>query len=103
MSSGDCSHKPTIASDVVALTGCARSSLGICASSSGAIAGLVLWQVMLQLDAITPVLESCMIRSIHLNSQYDICMQYIRCYDYTCIMNILRCVPRLLLKYMYMI
>ena len=31
--------------DVVALTGCARSSLGVCASSSGAIAGLLLWQV----------------------------------------------------------
>ncbi|XP_064394698.1 uncharacterized protein LOC135341935 isoform X3 [Halichondria panicea] len=29
--------------DVVALTGCARSSLGICASSSGAIAGRVQW------------------------------------------------------------
>ncbi len=32
--------------DVVALTGCARSSLGICASSSGAVAGLLLWQVV---------------------------------------------------------
>jgi len=31
--------------DVVALTGCARSSLGICASSSGAIAGCLIWQV----------------------------------------------------------
>lgn len=31
--------------DVVALTGCVRSSLGICASSSGAIAGSVLWKV----------------------------------------------------------
>lgn len=30
--------------DVVALTGCARSSLGLCASSSGAIAGLLLWK-----------------------------------------------------------
>ena len=31
--------------DVVALTGCARSSLGICASSSGAVAGCLLWKV----------------------------------------------------------
>ena len=30
---------------MVALTGCARASLGICASSSGGIAGLVQWQV----------------------------------------------------------
>ncbi len=33
-----CTH-----ADVVALTGCARSSLGVCASSSGAIAGCVQW------------------------------------------------------------
>lgn len=32
--------------DVVALTGCARASLGICASSSGAVAGLLHWQVL---------------------------------------------------------
>ena len=31
--------------DVVALTGCARASLGICASTSGALAGCVLWKV----------------------------------------------------------
>ena len=31
--------------DVVALTGCARAALGICASSSGAVAGLLTWQV----------------------------------------------------------
>lgn len=30
--------------DVVALTGCARASLGICASSSGAVAGCLLWK-----------------------------------------------------------
>ena len=30
---------------MVALTGCARSSLGICASSSGAVAGCLLWKV----------------------------------------------------------
>ncbi|CAI8016301.1 Meiotic recombination protein SPO11-2, partial [Geodia barretti] len=30
--------------DVVALTGCARTALGICASSSGAVAGLLTWQ-----------------------------------------------------------
>lgn len=29
--------------DVVALTGCARSALGLCASSSGAIAGCLTW------------------------------------------------------------
>ena len=34
-----------VPTDVVALTGCARSCLGICASSSGAVAGLLLWQV----------------------------------------------------------
>ena len=38
-------HNATSLTDVVALTGCARSSLGICASSSGAIAGCLLWQV----------------------------------------------------------
>ena len=31
--------------DVVALTGCARAALGVCASSSGAVAGLLTWQV----------------------------------------------------------
>ena len=31
--------------EVIALLHCTRSSLGICASSSGAVAGLVLWQV----------------------------------------------------------
>lgn len=36
-----CSHP----SDVVALTGCTRASLGVHASSSGAIAGLVSWKV----------------------------------------------------------
>lgn len=30
--------------DVVALTGIVRASLGICASSSGAIAGQLLWK-----------------------------------------------------------
>ena len=35
----------TTCTDVVALTGCARSSLGICASSSGAVAGCLLWKV----------------------------------------------------------
>ncbi len=35
----------TVTIDVVALTGCARSSLGICASSSGGVAGLLLWKV----------------------------------------------------------
>ena len=34
-----------VAVDVVALTGCARTALGICASSSGAVAGLLSWQV----------------------------------------------------------
>ena len=32
--------------DVIALLHCTRSSLGICASSSGAVAGLLLWKVM---------------------------------------------------------
>lgn len=31
--------------DVVALTQCARSSLGVCAAGSGYIAGLVVWKV----------------------------------------------------------
>jgi len=31
--------------DVVALTGCARSSLNLCASTSGAIAGCIQWKV----------------------------------------------------------
>ena len=31
--------------DVVALTGCTRASLGICTSSCGGIAGLVMWKV----------------------------------------------------------
>ena len=34
--------------DVIALLHCTRSSLGICASSSGAVAGLLLWKVMLK-------------------------------------------------------
>lgn len=33
--------------DVIALLHCTRSSLGICASSSGAVAGLLLWKVRL--------------------------------------------------------
>ena len=36
--------------DVIALLHCTRSSLGICASSSGALAGLVLWKVALYVD-----------------------------------------------------
>ena len=32
--------------DVIALLHCTRSSLGICASSSGAVAGLLLWKVI---------------------------------------------------------
>ena len=32
--------------DVVVLTGVARASLGICATSSGAISGLLLWKVL---------------------------------------------------------
>ena len=38
--------KNTFLIDVIALLHCTRSSLGICASSSGAIAGLVLWKVI---------------------------------------------------------
>lgn len=36
--------------DVVAFTGCTRDSLGICASSSGGVAGLLLWKVQLVTD-----------------------------------------------------
>ena len=39
-------HVFVLCTDVVALTGCARSSLGICASSSGAVAGCLLWKVL---------------------------------------------------------
>lgn len=35
----------TVPIDVIALLRCTRSSLGICASSSGAVAGLLLWKV----------------------------------------------------------
>ena len=35
-----------VCSDVVVLTGVARASLGICATSSGAISGLLLWKVL---------------------------------------------------------
>ena len=40
-----CAVTAYVPADVVALTGCVRSSLGICASNSGAIAGCLLWKV----------------------------------------------------------
>ena len=42
-SSNDIDHHST--TDVVALTGCTRASLGICASGTGGVAGLLLWKV----------------------------------------------------------
>ena len=43
--------------DIVALTGCARSSLGMCASSSGALAGCVLWKASPCCVAIQPLVR----------------------------------------------